>query len=95
MKKKYIFIYYKSQNLIIKSETGLQENWFFFIKRKIGNINYKLNFPKNMCIYSVFYIFLLELVDPEILVQNKSPKLLSENKYKIEKIINYNINENI
>ena len=36
-------------------------------------------------------MLLLELANPEILVQDKLPKLLLENKYKIEKIINYNI----
>ena len=39
----------------------------------------------------MFHILLLELADPSTPVQNKSPKLLSENKYKVEEIKNYNI----
>ena len=38
----------------------------------------------------MFYILFLELVDSNILVQNKSLKLLLENKYKVEKVVNYN-----
>ena len=43
-----------------------------------------------MRIYPVFYIFLLKSINPEIPIFIKSPKLLSENKYKIERIIDYN-----
>ena len=43
-----------------------------------------------MRIYPIFYISLLEPVNPEIPVSTKSPKLSPENKYKIEKIIDYN-----
>ena len=42
-------------------------------------------------IYPIFHILFLESVDPQISVQNKLPKLLSENEYKVEKIIDYNI----
>jgi hypothetical protein len=37
----------------------------FKIKRNVKNINYKLHFLLTMRIYSVFYIFLLELADPD------------------------------
>ena len=43
-----------------------------------------------MKIYPIFYIFLLKLINPEIPVFTKLSKLSSENKYKIEKIIDYN-----
>ena len=39
--------------------------------------------------YPVFYISLLEPANPEILIFIQLPKLLPENKYKIEKIIDY------
>ena len=39
----------------------------------------------------MFYILLLELADSEILIQNKSLKLLSENEYEIEEITDYNV----
>ena len=47
-----------------------------------------------MRIYPEFHILLLELANPNILVQNKSPKLLSKKKYKVEKIADYNISIN-
>ena len=62
---------------------------FFFIKKQKGKLNYELDFPKEMKIYPVFYIFLLESVNPETPISIKLPKLSSKNKYKIEKIINY------
>ena len=39
-----------------------------------------------MKIYSIFYIFLLELANLDILIQNKSSELQSESKYKIKEI---------
>ena len=62
---------------------------FFFIKKQKGKFNYELDFPKKIKIYPVFYIFLLEPINQEISVSTKLFKLSPENKYKIERIINY------
>ena len=48
-----------------------------------------MDFLKEMKIYPVFYIFLLEPANPEISVFTKLSKLLSENEYEIERIIDY------
>ena len=50
---------------------------------------FKLELLKEIRSYLIFYILFLESVNPEIPIQNKLSKLLSENKYKIEKLINY------
>ena len=63
---------------------------FFFIKKQKENANYKLDFPKKIKIYPIFYISLLELANQEILIFIKLPKLSPKNKYKIKKIIDYN-----
>ena len=62
----------------------------FFIKKQKDKLNYKLDFPKEIKIYPVFYIFLLKPVNSEIPISTKPPKLLPENEYEIKKIINYN-----
>ena len=61
----------------------------FFIKKQKNKLNYELDLPKKMKIYPIFYISLLEPANSETPVSTKPPKLLSENKYKIEKIIDY------
>ena len=61
---------------------------------KKSNITFELKLFKEIKIYPVFYILLLESVDPKISVQNKLPKLLSENKYKIKEITGYDIFKN-
>ena len=37
----------------------------FYIEKRISNVNYKLNFPKGVQIYFIFYVFLLEPAYPE------------------------------
>ena len=64
---------------------------FFIIKIKKSNIIFKLELFKETRIYPIFYISLLESTDSKILIQNKPLKLLSENKYKIESIRDYDL----
>ena len=40
----------------------------FFIKCKKKTISFKLKLPNNMIIYLIFYIIILELVDPKIFI---------------------------
>ena len=61
----------------------------FFIKKQKGKLNYELDFPKEMKIYPVFHIFLLESANSETPVSTKLPKLSPGNEYKVEKIIDY------
>ena len=35
------------------------------VKKLLGLVNYKLDLPKKISIYLFFYIFILELVNPE------------------------------
>ena len=44
-----------------------------------------------MKLHLVFHILFLESVDSNMSVQNKSLELLSEYKYEIKRIVNYNI----
>ena len=61
------------------------------MKKKKNKINYKLNLLKNIRIYSMFYIILLELASPNVLlVIRKLLEFAQNNKYKVEKIIDYN-----
>ena len=54
-------------------------------------MNYELELSKNLRIYPVFYILLLEFADPEIqIVIKKLLGLIYSNKYEVEKIIRYN-----
>lgn len=56
-------------------------------------MNYKLKLPKNIWIYLIFYIFLLEPALTHTTVVTETKEILPENpevdqKYKIEKILN-------
>ena len=60
----------------------------FLIKEVKGIINYKLNLPTNTKIHPVFYILLLKLVDPNILIQNAFYfEVEEETEYKVKKIL--------
>jgi hypothetical protein len=63
----------------------------FKIKRIIGLVNYKLVLPKTMNIYLVFYISLLELVLPGVLlVLVIEIELVNLNiEYKVEEILDH------
>jgi hypothetical protein len=63
----------------------------FKIKRVIGLVNYKLVLPKTMNIYPVFYISLLELVLPGVLLVpiTKIEPVNLNIKYKIKEILDY------
>ena len=84
--------------LFIKNFKNLQLNWklnhkkvnLFIIKMKKNNIIFELELSKEIRIYPVFYILLLESANPEILIQLRLSKLSSENKYEIKKLVNYN-----
>jgi hypothetical protein len=63
----------------------------FKIKRITGLVNYKLVLPKTMNIHPVFYILLLELVLPGVLlVLVTEIELVNPNaKYKVEEILDH------
>jgi hypothetical protein len=63
----------------------------FKIKRIIGPINYELVLPKTINIHPVFYIFLLELVLPGVLLATvtKIEPINPNTKYKIEEILDH------
>jgi hypothetical protein len=63
----------------------------FKIKRIAGLVNYKLVLPKTMNIHPVFYISLLELVLPGVLlVPVTEIELVNPNaKYKVEEILDH------
>ena len=50
---------------------------------------FELELSKKMRIHPVFHILLLESVNSDTPVQNKLLRLLSENKYEVEKIKDY------
>ena len=62
----------------------------FRIIRVIKGINFELVLPKIISIYLVFYISLLKLILPDILLALKVEIESNSNKeYKIEKILDY------
>jgi hypothetical protein len=63
----------------------------FKIKRVTGLVNYKLVLPKTMNIYPVFYILLLELVLPGVLLApvTKIEPVNLNAKYKVEEILDH------
>jgi hypothetical protein len=63
----------------------------FKIKRIIRLVNYKLVLPKTINIYPVFYISLLELVLPGVLLAPATEiELVNPNaEYEIEKILDH------
>jgi hypothetical protein len=63
----------------------------FKIKRIIGLVNYELVLSKTMNIYLVFYISLLELVLPGVLLApvTKIEPVNPNIKYKIKEILDY------
>ena len=56
---------------------------------KSKNLYCELELPKEMYIYPVFYILLLELVDPRTPKMKKLPKTLPGDEYEIEKILSH------
>jgi len=60
----------------------------FFIKVVKRSINYELDLPKNVRVFSVFHISLLKSVDPSTPIQKtfhyKSQK---KNRFKVERIL--------
>jgi hypothetical protein len=60
----------------------------FFIKAVKGPINYELDLPKDVRVFSVFHISLLKSVDPSTPIQEtfhyKSQK---KNRFKVERIL--------
>ncbi len=60
----------------------------FLVKKTKGPINYELDLPKDAKIFLVFYISLLEPIDPSTPIQEtfhyKSQK---ENRFKVERIL--------
>ena len=52
---------------------------------------FKLELSKEIKIHLIFYILFLKPADLETSVQDKLLKLLSENKYKIESIRDYDL----
>ena len=59
----------------------------FFIKAKKRTITYKLKLHKNVIVYLIFYILLLELADSKIPMKDKFYYQAQEkNKFNIKKI---------
>ena len=91
--KKKNKIYFSTKNLkTIRLSQKLDHKKIrsFFIKKQKDKFNYKLNLPKEIRIYPIFYIFLLKSANQKIPISIKPSKLLPENEYKIKKIIDYN-----
>ena len=63
----------------------------FTIKSRKNNVTFELELPKDIKIYPIFHILFLESTNTDILIQDKLSKLLSENKYEVEKIMDYNV----
>ena len=64
----------------------------FIIKKRKEEINYKLKLLNKIEIYPIFYILLLESVDVIISIFiKKLLRFVQNNKYKIKKIIKYNL----
>jgi hypothetical protein len=63
----------------------------FKIKKIIGLVNYELVLPKTINIYLIFYISLLELVLPEVLLAPVTEiELINPNtEYKVKEILDY------
>jgi len=60
----------------------------FFIKAVKESINYELDLSKNARVFSVFYISLLESVDPSTSIQKTFHyKVQEESRYEVEKIL--------
>ena len=91
---KYIFLpkNFKKNNKnkklnLIKIET-------FYIKRIKGRKTYKLNLFKNVKIHSIFNIFLLKLIDLNILIQEIFHyEKQKKKKFEIEKILKQKKNQ--
>ena len=81
------------KNLRLSKKLDYKKISLFVIKRKKGEINYKLELLKESNIYPVFHILLLKSADLRTPVSIKnSTKLVREDKYEVEKIIDYNPN---
>ena len=90
LKKNKVYLLIKNLKIIqLNKKLDHKKVGFFFIKKQKDKFNYKLNFPKEIKIYPIFHIFLLEPANLEIPVSTKFSKLLPENEYKVEKIIDY------
>ena len=63
----------------------------FIIKIKKSNVTFELELSKGIKIHPVFYVLLLKSANPETPIQDKPSKLLSDNKYEIESIRDYNL----
>ena len=64
----------------------------FYIKKKRSNINFKLELSSWIRLHSVFYVKKLKSANSKILVRIKeSLKFSRYNKYKVEKIEDYNL----
>ncbi len=60
----------------------------FFVKKNKKSVNYKLDLFKNIKIFSVFYILLLESADSSISIQKIFYYQLQENNvFEVEKIL--------
>ena len=56
---------------------------------KKSNVIFELELFKEIRIYPIFHILLLESANPKTLIQLRLSKLLLKNKYEIEKLIDY------
>ena len=63
----------------------------FMIKRNIKNLSYELDLSVNMRIHSVFHAFMLQSCNQFILLQTKPTLIESDEKYKVERILDKKI----
>ncbi len=90
--KKRDKIYLLIKNLKIKKSKKKKLNYVkvgpFLIKKTKRSVNYKLDLSKNVKVFSVFYILLLESADSSIFIQKIFYyKLQKKNRYKVEQIL--------
>ena len=84
-------VYLLTKNLTIKrlnKKLNYTKIESFFIKAVKESVNYELSLFKNIRIYSIFYINILESADLSILIQKDFHFENSEKAYTVERILN-------
>ena len=90
-RNKVYFLKKNLENLQLSRKLNHKKIGSFIVKKRKSKINYKLELLKDIKIYSVFYISLLESADLRILTFTKRLSELSQNnKYEIKIITDYN-----
>ena len=80
------------ENTYLNKKLDYKKINFSIIKVRKSVINYKLKLFRQIKIFPIFYILLLEFANPEILIViQKLLRLSQYNKYKIKEIREYNL----